>query len=134
MEQVTTGRLADTLSVDALSPIASGEDIIGVQRVAAGVRVDQAVLDYAIRLVRETRSRVGIFQGAGPRASIALVRVARAAALMAGRDFVTPDDVKAAATPVMRHRISLSPELDIEGTSADAVLAELLDSVDAPRS
>jgi MoxR-like ATPase len=71
--------------------------------------------------------------GAGPRGSIAIVRAARAAALLAGRDFVTPDDVKAAAIPALRHRIALAPELEIESYRPDDILRDILDSVSAPR-
>ena len=132
--KVTTGQAADTLNVDTLKPLLDAREIVAIQQVTAGLTVDDSVLAYAVKIVRETRSRVGIFQGAGPRASIALVRNGRAAAVMAGRDFVTPDDIKAVATPVLRHRIQLSPELEIEGTTADQVLAELLESIEAPRS
>jgi len=71
--------------------------------------------------------------GAGPRGGIALVRIARARALMAGRDFVTPDDVKAGTLPALRHRIALAPDLEIEGRDADEVLTALLEGVEAPR-
>ena len=71
--------------------------------------------------------------GAGPRGSIALVRAARAQALLNERDFVTPDDVRQVALPALRHRISLSPELQIEGQSSDDVLGALLAKVNAPR-
>jgi MoxR-like ATPase len=86
-----------------------------------------------VRIVRATRSFNGVAAGAGPRGGIALVRVARAAALIAGRDYVTPDDVKRMATPALRHRITPTPELQIEGQDSDAILASLLDKVDAPR-
>ena len=72
--------------------------------------------------------------GAGPRGGIALVRAARAAALLAGRDHVTPDDVKQMALPALRHRLTPSPELQIEGQDSDAVIAALLENVEAPRN
>ena len=131
--QVTTGRLADTLNVDTLEPLLTAEEAVGLQQVAANVTADDVVVRYAVDIVRDTRSRVGVFQGAGPRASIALVRTARAAALVAGREFVTPDDVKTVAKPVLRHRIQLSPELEIEGSTTDAVLDSLLEDIQAPR-
>jgi MoxR-like ATPase len=85
-------------------------------------------------MVRATRDWQGIDNGAGPRASIALVRAARAHALLCGNGFVTPDDVKAVAHAVLRHRIKLSADLEIEGYRSDDVLAELLANVAAPRS
>jgi MoxR-like ATPase len=101
--------------------------------VASRVRVDDAVRDYAVEIVRATRNRGGIAVGAGPRGSIALVRAARACALLQGRDFVTPDDIKAVALPALRHRIVLAPELDMEGLHTDAVLGRVLAAVEAPR-
>jgi MoxR-like ATPase len=87
-----------------------------------------------VRLVRATRGWAGIAIGAGPRGSIALVRVARALALMAGRDFATPDDIKTAALPVLRHRITLAPETELDGIGADEVLAGVIDATAAPRA
>ncbi len=106
---------------------------MALREISALVEVDEAVLGYAVRITQETRSRVGMLQGAGPRASIALVRAARANAILERRHFVTPDDVKQLAKPVLRHRIHLTPDLEIEGAIPDRVLDELLDTVDAPR-
>jgi len=91
------------------------------------------VLDYAVRLARATRDWPGIALGAGPRGSLALVRAARAQAVLSGRDFTTPDDVRAVAKPALRHRIGLAPELQIEGQRVDDVIDALLVKVDAPR-
>jgi MoxR-like ATPase len=133
VDRVTTGRMADILNVDDLAAIADAAAVLDLQELTAAIPIDAQVLDYAVRLARCTRSAVGLQQGAGPRASIALVRVARAAALLAGRDFVLPDDVKAVALPVLRHRVQMTPDLEIEGQDVDVVLAGLLDAVDAPR-
>ena len=111
----------------------STEDLLQLQSATRAIRVDESVLDYAVRLVQATRSSAAILKGAGPRASIGLVAAAKANALMAGRDFILPDDVKAMATPVMRHRILLSPDTEIEGLNADHVLEQILQSVEAPR-
>jgi len=91
------------------------------------------VLDYAVRLARATREWPGISLGAGPRGSLALVRAARSYAVLQGRDFVTPDDIRAVAKPALRHRITLAPELQIEGMRIDAVIDALLAKVEAPR-
>ena len=104
-----------------------------LQASVAAVRVDPQVLDYAVRIARATRTWPGLAIGAGPRASIALVRCGRARALLRGGDFVLPDDIKGCALAVLRHRVRLSPELDIEGLSVDQVLQQLLDQVPAPR-
>ena len=109
------------------------EDIVAMQLGTALVTVDDAVIDYAVRIAAATRDWAGIALGAGPRGSLALVRASRAQAVLAGRDFVTPDDVREIAKPALRHRIALAPELQIEGQSPDDVLHALLAKVEAPR-
>jgi MoxR-like ATPase len=95
--------------------------------------VDAQVLEYAVRIVRATRTWNGVASGAGPRGGIALVRAARAAALINGRDFATPDDVKHMALAALRHRVTPTPEIEIEGHSSDTLLKGLLEKVPAPR-
>jgi MoxR-like ATPase len=131
--QVTGGRVGDGLDVTQVATIAKPENITGMQRIAASLQVDRQVNDYAVRIVRATRAWTGVSVGAGPRGGIALIRAARAAALLGGRDFVSPDDVKAVALPALRHRILLSPELELEGHDTDQVLRALLEKVEAPR-
>jgi MoxR-like ATPase len=133
VRHVTAGKLGDRLEVRQVAQIAEPQAVLALQSVAAAVRIDEAVLDYAVRLARATRSWAGVAVGAGPRGGISLVRAARAAALLAGRDFVTPDDVKRMALPALRHRITPSPELEIEGHDSDALLKGLLKKVEAPR-
>jgi MoxR-like ATPase len=84
--------------------------------------------------VRATRAWPGVAMGAGPRGGLALVRAARALALLAGRTFVTPDDVKAIAPAALRHRIHLSPEVELEGQRTDSLLSAVLAQVEAPRT
>ena len=129
----TLGRTGDSLRVDELNEVLAADQALTLREVCAKVEVDDSVLDYAVRISRATREYVGIYLGAGPRSSIDLVRVARARALLSGRGFATPDDVKAMATPVLRHRIALTPDMEIEGADPDGVLREMLDSVEAPR-
>jgi len=131
--QVTTDTVGDRLSVEAVNPVLDPARVAELQSMAARLTVDDTVLGYAVRLARTTRENAGLSRGAGPRASIALVRCARARALMAGRTFATPDDVKGVALAVLRHRVAVAPELEIEGRDADSVLAELLSQVEAPR-
>lgn len=130
---VTGGQIGDSLDVSQVVTIAKPENIISMQRLTAHLRVDRQVNDYAVRVVRATRAWAGINVGAGPRGGIALIRAARAAAILAGRDFVAPDDIKAVALPALRHRILLAPELELEGSDPDQVLRALLNKVDAPR-
>jgi MoxR-like ATPase len=131
--QVTTATVGDRLSVETVNAVIEPALVAELQNLAAGLTVDDAVLNYAVRLARTTRDNQNLSRGAGPRASIALVRCARARALMAGRTFATPDDVKSVALAVLRHRVTVAPELEIEGRDADSVLSEMLTEVEAPR-
>lgn len=133
LRQVTRSARTDILEVTALRVLVQAKDVQALQKIASDLPVDDQVLDYAVRLTRATRSWPGLTLGAGPRASIALVRCGRARALLRGGDFVTPDDIKGCAQAVLRHRVRLSPELDIEGLTVDQLLQQLLDQVAAPR-
>ena len=131
---VTTDRVGDRLDVSRLQPRVRRGALLAAQRTAAGLAVDRAVLDYAVRVVSASRDHPGVAVGAGPRGSIALIRAARGLALLAGRDYVTPDDIKQVARPVLRHRLLLSPELEMEGRRPDDLIDDLIARVDAPRS
>ena len=131
--QVTANTVGERLSVDNVQQVLDPARVQRLQSLAAALVVDDAVLAYAVRLARATRDSAMLAHGAGPRASIALVRCARARALAEGRGFATPDDVKSVALPVLRHRVALAPELEIEGRGVDSVLEDLLAEVEAPR-
>ena len=134
LELVTRDSVGDTLVVSQVATLTKPDTIVALQQLVARVRVDAAVAAYAVRLVRATRDWPGLAIGAGPRGAIALVRVARALAMMDGRDFVTPDDIKRAGLPVLRHRVGLSPESELDGSTSDALLAGLIERVSAPRA
>ena len=133
VRQVTAGQVGDALDVSPVETVITAAGVESVRAHVADIGVDDRIVDYAVRLVRATREWPGIALGAGPRGSIALVRTARAAAVLCERDYVIPDDIKAVALPALRHRIALSPELDMEGSSGDDVLRALLEKVEAPR-
>jgi len=130
---VSQGRSASDFDLSQVRRVMGPQDIAAMQAGTAQVTVDEAVIDYAVRIVGATRNWAGIALGAGPRGSLALVRAARAQAVLSGRVFVTPDDVREIAKPALRHRIALAPELQIEGQTADDVLHALLAKVEAPR-
>jgi len=130
---VTTGRVGDGLDLEQVKPVVSGEDILRMQEIAARLHIDDRVSAYAVQLARRTRDWAGVALGAGPRGGLALIRAARAYALLAGREFVTPDDIKAIAVPALRHRIVVSPEIELEGQSSDDIVHGILDHVEAPR-
>ncbi len=133
VREVTRSSRADMLDVHPLRTVLQAQDVLHLQQVASELALDEQVLDYAVRLARATRTWPGLAIGAGPRASIALVRGARARALLRGGEFVTPDDIKGGALAVLRHRVRIAPELDIDGLEVDQVLQQLLDQIPAPR-
>ncbi len=98
-----------------------------------GVAVAKEIVDYVVRLVRATRESTDLSSGASPRAAVLLANAARARAALEGRDYVIPDDVKALATAVLRHRLVLSPAAEIEGREVEALVADLVESTEAPR-
>ena len=108
-------------------------EAIQLRALADGVRVAPDVLEYIASITRATREEPTLSLGASPRATIALMRAARAAAVLEGRAFVTPDDVKDRVFATLRHRVTLSPELEVEGRSADDALAAILLRVVAPK-
>jgi MoxR-like ATPase len=132
VRQVTDGKIGDRLNVEQVATLLKPETVVLLQRITASLRTDDAVLDYAIRLVRATRTWAGVVAGAGPRGGISLVRAARGAALLDGRDFVTPDDVKSAAVPALAHRLVLRPELWVQRRTGEDVVREVLDQVRTP--
>jgi MoxR-like ATPase len=129
---VTEGS-SESFNIDALTPQMSIEEVLKLQQLICHLTIDDAVLDYVIRLVRATRDWAGIAKGASPRASIAIVRAAKAHALLNGNNFVTPDDVKVVALMILRHRVMLSTDMEIEGVKTDQVLHNILDHIEAPR-
>lgn len=133
VSSVTSNSLASTLDVNQIEKIASAEDILEIQNAVADVLVDERAVEYAVKIVRATRDWGGIYIGAGPRGSISLVRAAKSYAMLQGRDFVTPDDIKYVALPVLRHRITLTADFEIEGYTVDNVLSSIIQKTPAPR-
>lgn len=108
-------------------------EIVAAQQATAAVQVVPEVVGYAVALAQATRESRSISLGAGTRGTISLVRIGKAFAALDGRDFVTPDDIKRAALPVLRHRVQLTPEIAISGLDVDEVLQAIVESVPAPR-
>ena len=108
-------------------------EIVAAQRATASIQVVPEVVAYAVALAQATRESRSISLGAGTRAAISLVRIGKAYAALQGREFVTPDDIKHAALPVLRHRVQLTPEVAISGQEVDEVLRGIVESVPAPR-
>ncbi len=127
-------------NADEQPPLFGPRDVVAFRRLASSIRIAPAIKEYIVDLVRATRDPAShglplaplLELGASPRATIALVRAARAQALLAGRDFVTPHDVKSLARDIMRHRIMLSFEADAEGLTPDDILQRILDHIPVP--
>jgi MoxR-like ATPase len=122
-------RLADF----GLRAIADTGALSRVREAVAGIRLSDALIDYVVDVVRATRQHSSLEVGASTRAATMLAAAARAFAALQGRDFVIPDDIKALALPLLRHRVMLSPSAEIEGLAADRILGEILEQVTAPR-
>ena len=132
LDRYAEGFSADRADTYGVSPVVSAGDLIALRQAAAAVHVDPAVRDYVTRIVRATREEPSFALGASPRAGVALFLASRAEALLSGRDFVTPDDVKSLALPVLRHRVLLTPEAEVEGQRVDDRLRGLLQTLPAP--
>ncbi len=130
---ITQGHVGDNSSIESIQATLSAAELLTVQQEVANIAIDDQVVDYAVRIVRATRQHPSIFRGAGSRACIALVRIAKANAYLEGRNFVLPDDVKKLSTAVLRHRIALTPDVEIEGMGTHDVLQQMLADIEAPR-
>jgi MoxR-like ATPase len=125
------GRTPDRLEV--VAPVLTAAEVRTYQQRVRQVHVEEHVLRYVARVIHQTRDHPALYLGASPRASVALMTAAKALAALQGRDFITPEDVQEAAPPVLRHRLLLTPEQEMEGRSADAVIRDLLEGVEVPR-
>jgi len=123
----------DRLEAVGIEPVLNAETLEQVRQATRAVRVEPEVRDYILQIVRRTRQNEFLLVGASPRAGIALLNVSKALAMIRGRDFVTPDDVKQVALPVLRHRVILKPESEVEGLNADRIVMSLLEAVPVPR-
>lgn len=116
-----------------LKPLQDGTSILNCQELAKRVRVEKGIVTYIQTLVGHTRRSPHLFLGASPRGGIALLKASQCLAAINGRDFITPDDVKQMGLPILRHRLILRPEAELEGLTADRVLASILEGIPVPR-
>lgn len=119
--------------VEAVPQICSAEEILSLQRALDGVFVDADLKKYIVQVVALTRSTAGVDVGASPRGSIQLFRMCMAKAACSGRDYVTPDDVKELAVPVLAHRLLLASDLEVKGTSQESIIQDVLKRVAVPK-
>ena len=127
------GRGAPSPAALGVSAVTQGDAIAAAVSAVTTVTMSETVVDYIVRLVRATRESADLAAGASPRAAVVLAGAARARAALDGRDYVIPDDVKALAIAVLRHRMLLSPAAEIEGRAAESIVADLIQRTEAPR-
>jgi MoxR-like ATPase len=123
----------DPRDLSALSPVASAADLKAGRALVQAVTVSPEVMGYVVDVCRATRTSPSLQLGVSPRGATALLATSKAWAWLSGRDYVTPDDVKALARPTLRHRVSLRPEAELEGSTSDGVLEGVLAAVPVPR-
>ena len=123
---------ADRTDTYGVAPVVDADGLERLRQAVDAVRVEPRITAYITAIVRATREAASLTLGASPRAGVALFKAARAAALLEGREFVIPDDVKLLAPAVLRHRVNVAPELELEGVTADQALKAILDRVEAP--
>jgi MoxR-like ATPase len=121
------------LAAAGLRAVASGADLAAAGAAVGGVRIEPPVLAYIAAVCRATRDSPSLTLGVSPRGAVMLLRAAKAWTWLSGREFVTPDEVKAMARPALRHRIQLRPEVALDGVTPDGVLEGILTSVPVPR-
>jgi MoxR-like ATPase len=126
-QQKTNDQLAD------IRPILTKDDIITLRQQVRGFFVEPKILEFVAKIIHETRNNKSLYLGGSPRASLAIVNAAKALAAIKGRDFVTPDDIVWVAPAVLRHRIMLTPDKEMEGVSPDEVVKQIIQKIEVPR-
>ncbi len=121
------------LDISKLDKVVSAEEIARQRDIVASIHVEPELMKYIAQIIQNTRNSSSVSIGASPRASVFVMRAAQAWAAMHGRDFITPEDVKEIINPVLRHRITLTPEKEMEGTKPDQVIQMILEKVEVPR-
>src|SRR5262249_27637068 len=124
---------AHKLEAHGVARVATKEDLAALKKLVRAIKVEEPLRRYVRDVVRATRGSPSLLLGAGPRAAIYLLLATKAVAALRGREFATPDDVKKAAVPVLRHRILLRPDAELEGLTHDQVVRKILDQVKVPR-
>ena len=126
-QQKTTDQLS------RIKPVLSASDIVLLRSVVRGLHVEDKLMVYAAQIIHESRNNKSLYLGGSPRASLAIINAAKAVAAIKGRDFVTPDDINYVVAPVLRHRIMLTPDKEMEGVSPDDVIGQIIKKVEVPR-
>ncbi|RZJ69624.1 MoxR family ATPase [Flavobacterium sp.] len=126
-------KLQDSGKLENIKKVISGEQIRAFQALVKQIVVEPQLIEYIAKIVINTRENAFLYLGASPRASIAILNASKGFAALRGRDFVTPEDIKEAAIPVLQHRVIVTPEREMEGLNSQEIIKQLLDSVEIPR-
>lgn len=124
---------ASLVKLESLAPVLTKEELLSLRRLIEHVFVDRTLLQYIALIVQQTRTSKAVYLGASPRASVAMMQASKAYALLQGRDFVTPEDIKFVAPYVLQHRLILTAEAEMEGYSPVKVTQRLIDKVEVPK-
>ncbi len=125
--------LKDKVKTEALTSFLTAEQVAKYQYLVSQIIVEKHLLKYIAELIVATRSNRFLYLGASPRASIAILKASKAFAAMSGRDFVTPEDIKRAAIPVLHHRVIVTPEREMEGVTSEQIIKQIIETVEIPR-
>jgi MoxR-like ATPase len=125
--------MGNTPALDVIHPALKGDQIVSLRQQIKKQVIEEKLLLFIARLIHQTRNHKSIYLGASPRASIAIMNASKATAAMQGRDFVTPEDILGVVAPVLRHRIILSPDKEMEGITEDDVIKQIIQGMDVPR-
>lgn len=126
-QQKTTDQLSH------VQPVLSATDVIALRQQVRALHVEAKLLEFTAKIIYESRNHKSLYLGGSPRASLAMINAAKALAAIKGRDFVTPEDIIYVAAPVLRHRIMLTPDKEMEGVSPDDVVAQIIQKIEVPR-
>jgi MoxR-like ATPase len=116
-----------------IHPVLAASDIIMLKQVVKSLHIEANIIEFVAKIIHESRNNKSLYLGGSPRASLAIVNSAKAIAAIRGRDFVTPDDIILVAAPVLRHRIMLTPDKEMEGITPDDVVAQIIQKIEVPR-
>lgn len=126
-------QMGNTPINDVVKPVLGGQQVNELKSQIKGILMEEKLLQFIARLIHQTRNHKSIYLGASPRASLCVMNASKAMAAMQGRDFVTPDDIREIVIPVLRHRIILAPDKEMEGITEDEVIRQIIQSMDVPR-
>ncbi len=123
----------NTVDINAVNSVMNAAEVKEYRGKVSSVHIDANLISYIAKIVNQTRNNSSLYLGASPRASLAILTSSKAIAAMRGRDFVTPDDIKFVATPVLKHRVILTPEKEMEGITTNDVIKQIIEKIEVPR-